>query len=70
MGRIFLRRFARNPADRVFAFLDERVGPDEALALGSKLPPGPFARALGEERRERLGAALRRLSEPPGYDDA
>lgn len=68
MGAIFLRMFERNPADRVFAFLDEAVGVEDVLALGTSLPPGPFADALGDSLRLRLKQALRRLVEPPGYD--
>ncbi|MGE0792020.1 MAG: lycopene cyclase family protein [Sandaracinaceae bacterium] len=65
MGDIFLRMFAQNPADRVLAFLDESVGWDDVLALGSSLPPGPFAEQLGASLRKRLRRALRRLVEPP-----
>ncbi len=66
MGAIFLRLFERNPADRVLRFLDEAATLDEVLALGSSLPPGPFARALGEDLRGRVKAALCTLREPVG----
>lgn len=65
MGPIFARMFERNPADRVLRFLDEAVSLDDVIALGSALPPGPFARALGDSLRLRVSAALRALTEPP-----
>jgi len=64
MPHIFLRLFERNPPDRVFRFLDETVGVDDVVALGSSLPPGPFARALAGSQKRKLWAAVRRLKAP------
>lgn len=65
MPHVFLRLFERNPPSRVLRFLDERVGLDDVLALGSSLPPGPFARALAGAQRLRIAAAFRRLAAAP-----
>jgi lycopene beta-cyclase len=69
MAEVFLRMFARNPADRVFRLLDEGVGASEILALGLTLPVAPFAEALGEASGRRLHAALAQLVAPIEYDD-
>lgn len=68
MKQVFLRLFERNPPARVFRFLDERVGVEDVLALGSSLPPGPFARALAGAQKLRLVAAVSRLKEPVPYE--
>lgn len=67
MKHVFLRLFDRNPPKRVFRFLDERVGVQDIVALGSSLPPGPFARALASSQKLKLIRAVSRLKEPVEY---
>lgn len=43
----FARLFARNPAERVLRFLDERSPFRDDLRLMASLPPAPYLRALG-----------------------
>lgn len=69
MKHVFLRLFERNPPSRVFRFLDERVGLDDIVALGSSLPPGPFARALATSQKLKLLRAVSRLKEPVPYTE-
>jgi lycopene beta-cyclase len=44
-NRVFSRLFARNPVQRVLAFLDNESSLAEELKLISSLPTGPFLRA-------------------------
>lgn len=69
MKHVFLRLFERNPTQRVFRFLDERVGVEDVIALGSSLPPGPFARALASSQKLRLLNAVRKLKAPVEYEE-
>ena len=44
---IFNAMFQRNPARRIFRFLDHSAGAGEQARLIASLPPGPFVAALG-----------------------
>ncbi|MCA9611018.1 MAG: hypothetical protein KC619_35735, partial [Myxococcales bacterium] len=68
MKHVFTRLFDRNPPTRVFRFLDERVGLEDIVALGSSLPPGPFARALASSQKLKLIRAVSRLKDPIPYE--
>jgi lycopene beta-cyclase len=45
--RVFARLFARNPVQRVFAFLDNETSLMDELKLISSLPKLPFMQAAG-----------------------
>ncbi len=60
MPGIFAALFSRVPADAVLRFLDERASWRELVTLVSRLPLGPFLRALGVWLGRRLPLGRRR----------
>lgn len=57
---VFTRLFARNPAERVLAFLDEDTTLLQELLLFRTLPVGPYWRAVLRRLRRAEGAPVRR----------